>query len=58
MSDIADHAMRRKEACEERRRTRLALAVREAAEHAGFQCSKEMCVFLVRLLEQLDLDTK
>ena len=58
MSAVADHAMRRQEAWEERRRTRLALAIRDAAEYAGFHCSKEMCAFLVRLLSQLELDKK
>lgn len=56
MSNIADHAQRRQEAWVERRRLRLAAAVKQAAQESGFNCPMVLCAFLVRLLELLDRD--
>lgn len=57
-STIADHAQRRQEAWEERRRCRLARAIEQASVAAGFECPEALKRFLVKLLEQLDLDGK
>lgn len=58
MTSIAEHAIRKQEAFEERRRCRLSQAIREAAITTGYVVDKDMARFLSVLLSKLELDAK
>lgn len=56
VTHIAQHAIRKQEAYEERRRCRIAAVLRSAAVATGYSCDPALFRFLVKVVELLPLD--